>query len=89
MTVNKNNDIQEDTSSKVETEQVEVVSQRDNSSNDDLSFKNYSEKEDQKKKNIFVRFKDSIYQKPEKQENVWKLLTNLTNVQRITFVAGK
>lgn len=38
--------------------------------------------------NIFVRFWHSIYQKPTKRQNVWKLLTNLNNTQRITFTAG-
>lgn len=77
---------------KQEVEQVESVHRPENAGSvqdDDLSFKNYTEKEEQKKKNILVRFKDSIYQKPEKTENVWKLLTNLTNTQRITFAAGK
>lgn len=72
--------------SKQEIEQVEGVAE-DNMSADDLSFKNYTEKEN-KKKNIFIRFKDSIYTKPEKTENAWKLLTNLTNTQRITFAAA-
>lgn len=65
-------------SDKEEIEQVESVS----------SLKN-QETSPEKKKNIFVRFKDSIYQKPTKRENAWKLLTNLTNTQRITFAAGK
>jgi SHS family lactate transporter-like MFS transporter len=77
---------------KQEVEQVESIHQTENISyNDDLSFKNYTEKEEQKqnKKSIFIRFKDSIYQKPEKTQNVWHLLTNLDYTQRITFVAGK
>ncbi|CAO3653427.1 unnamed protein product [Mucor hiemalis] len=76
---------------KNEIDQVETVYQNENVS-EDLSFKNYTEKEEQreknKKKNIFIRFKDSIYHKPEKTENAWKLLTNLTNTQRITFAAA-
>jgi SHS family lactate transporter-like MFS transporter len=47
------------------------------------------EDEPPKKKNIFVRMKDSIYQKPERPENIWKLLTMLNHTQRITFAAGK
>jgi SHS family lactate transporter-like MFS transporter len=47
------------------------------------------EDEPPKKKNIFVRMKDSVYQKPEKTENIWKLLTMLNHTQRITFAAGK
>lgn len=70
-------------------EQVESVHSRDSPANDDLSFKEFSEKDEQKKKNIFIRFKDSIYSKPEKTQNAWHLLTNLTNTQRITFAAGK
>lgn len=62
-------------SDKEEIEQVEVRS--------------IEQEKPQKKKNIFIRFKDSIYQKPAKRENAWKLLTNLTNKQRITFAAGK
>lgn len=75
-----------DKNNKQEIEQVESVNQAD--AQDDLSFKQYAEKEEQKKKNLFIRIKDSIYQKPEKTENVWHLLTNLTNTQRITFAAG-
>jgi hypothetical protein len=41
-----------------------------------------------KKKNWLIRFKDSIYTKPESTPNVWHLLVNLNNTQRITFVAG-
>lgn len=71
-------------------ERVESVHSRDSPAvNDDLSFKEYAEKDEHKKKNIFVRFKDSIYSKPEKRQNAWHLLTNLTNTQRITFAAGK
>ncbi|KAG2199976.1 hypothetical protein INT47_000326 [Mucor saturninus] len=70
---------------KQEIEQVESVNGGDQ--NDDLSFKQYTEKEE-KKKSLFHRVKDSIYQKPEKTENVWHLLTNLTNTQRITFAAA-
>ncbi|KAG1107922.1 hypothetical protein G6F42_016186 [Rhizopus arrhizus] len=69
-------------------EQVESVHSRDSPANDDLSFKEFSEKDEQKKKNIFIRFKDSIYSKPEKTQNAWHLLTNLTNTQRITFAAA-
>lgn len=76
----------QDQSNKQEIEQVESVNQA--SQEDDLSFKQYAEKDEQKKKNIFLRLKDSIYHKPEKTDNVWHLLTNLTNTQRITFAAG-
>ncbi|KAI8968951.1 hypothetical protein BDF20DRAFT_135731 [Mycotypha africana] len=60
---------------------------------EDVDYKGVSEKtshheEDRTKKNIFLRFKDSIYSKPEKTENIWHLLTNLTNTQRITFAAA-
>lgn len=41
-----------------------------------------------KKKHWLIRFKDSIYTKPESTPNVWHLLVNLNNTQRITFVAG-
>lgn len=84
--MSKDQDIQ-----RKEIQQIESVYENDNPS-EDLSFKNYTEKEEQKerekKKNIFIRFKDSIYHKIEKTENAWKLLTNLTNTQRITFAAG-
>ncbi|OAD03182.1 hypothetical protein MUCCIDRAFT_156069, partial [Mucor lusitanicus CBS 277.49] len=70
-------------------ERVESVHSRDSPAvNDDLSFKEFSDKEEHKKKNIFIRFKDSIYSKPEKRQNAWHLLTNLTNTQRITFAAA-
>lgn len=78
----------QDKSTKQEIEQVESVNQV-NQSEDDLSFKQYTEKDEAKKKSIFIRFKDSIYQKPETTVNAWHLLTNLTNTQRITFAAGK
>jgi hypothetical protein len=35
------------------------------------------------------RIKNYLWQKPDKHENAWKLLTNLTSQQRITFTAGK
>ncbi|KAL0138813.1 major facilitator superfamily domain-containing protein [Mucor lusitanicus] len=42
-------------------ERVESVHSRDSPAvNDDLSFKEFSDKEEHKKKNIFIRFKDSI-----------------------------
>lgn len=85
--MSKDQDIQ-----RKDVQQIESVYENDNPS-EDLSFKNYTEKQEQKerekKKNIFIRFKDSIYHKPEKTENAWKLLTNLTNTQRITFAAGR
>ncbi|GAA5800708.1 hypothetical protein HPULCUR_006144 [Helicostylum pulchrum] len=73
-----------------EIEQVEITHSPDNPSDDDLSFKQFTEKEEEKlkKKNLLVRIKNSIYQKPEKTHNAWHLLTNLTNTQRITFAAG-
>jgi SHS family lactate transporter-like MFS transporter len=70
-----------------EVEQVESVYSKELNNGEDRSFEQYQEK--QKKKNIFIRFKDSIYSKPEKTHNAWHLLTNLTNTQRITFAAGK
>ncbi|GAA5809837.1 hypothetical protein MFLAVUS_003252 [Mucor flavus] len=78
------------TGDKAEIEQVESVHSPDNPSGDDLSFKQFTEKEEEKlqKKSLFVRFKNSIYQKPEKTHNAWHLLTNLTNTQRITFAAA-
>lgn len=78
----------EEKPTEAQIEQVESIHSRENPANDDLSFKEFSEKDEQKKKNIFIRFKDSIYSKPEKTQNAWHLLTNLTNTQRITFAAG-
>ncbi|OBZ82909.1 Carboxylic acid transporter [Choanephora cucurbitarum] len=66
---------QEKTPTKVHVEQVEhFPSEQRDSPNEH--------------KNIFVRFKDSIYTKPEKSPNPWHLLTNLTNTQRITFASA-
>lgn len=67
-----------------EVEQVESVRSKELNNSDDRSIVQYDEKQ-----NIFVRFRNSIYTKPEKTHNAWHLLTNLTNTQRITFVAGK
>jgi hypothetical protein len=47
-----------------------------------------NESESPKKQNIFKRFWGSIYHKPEKRQNAWKLLTNLTRQQQLTFAAG-
>ncbi|KAI8885568.1 MFS general substrate transporter [Backusella circina FSU 941] len=47
-----------------------------------------NESESPKSRNIFKRFWGSIYHKPEKQQNAWKLLTNLTRQQRLTFAAA-
>jgi SHS family lactate transporter-like MFS transporter len=82
--------VYKDTSNKNigEVEQVETVRPKDLDNGEDLSFEQYEEKQE-KKKNIFIRFKNSIYSKPEKTHNAWHLLTNLTNTQRITFAAGK
>ncbi|KAG2233836.1 major facilitator superfamily domain-containing protein [Thamnidium elegans] len=77
------------TGEKAEIEQVESI-HSDNPSDGDLSFKQYTEKEEErlKKKNLLVRIKNAVYQKPEKTHNAWHLLTNLTNTQRITFAAA-
>ncbi|KAI7906907.1 major facilitator superfamily domain-containing protein [Cokeromyces recurvatus] len=79
--------VEEKSNNKGEIEQVEAV-QSNEQRRDDSIFEEFSEKEENKKKNIFIRFKESIYSKPEKRENAWKLLTNLTNTQRITFAAA-
>jgi hypothetical protein len=51
------------------------------------------EKEQQETGNKIQRhlraWKQSIVRKPEQPVNVWHLLTNLNNTQRITFAAGK
>lgn len=78
----------EEKPTETQIERVESVHSRTNPANDDASFKAFSEKEQGKKKNIFLRFKDSIYSKPEHPQNAWHLLTNLNNTQRITFAAG-
>ncbi|KAL0078976.1 major facilitator superfamily domain-containing protein [Phycomyces blakesleeanus] len=44
--------------------------------------------QESKTRQILRKIKDSIYQKPEKPTNVWHLLTNLNNTQRITFAAA-
>ncbi|KAI8349679.1 major facilitator superfamily domain-containing protein [Blakeslea trispora] len=68
---------QEKNGAKSYVEQVEHISTEEQDSNNT------------KHKNIFIRFKDSIYTKPEKEgPSAWHLLINLTNTQRITFVAA-
>lgn len=68
---------QERQGSKEQVEEIEHISVNEKRS------------EEEPKKSWLIRIKDSIYTKPEKSPNVWHLLTNLNNTQRITFVAGK
>ncbi|KAI8979911.1 major facilitator superfamily domain-containing protein [Pilobolus umbonatus] len=44
--------------------------------------------EKQTKPGLLTRLKNHIYHKPEKSQNIWHLLTNLTSTQRITFTAA-
>lgn len=69
---------------KSEIEQVETVSSNEEKRAPSGSPITHS----QGSSNIFLRFWHSIYQKPLKRQNAWKLLTNLNNTQRVTFTAG-
>ncbi|KAI8384298.1 major facilitator superfamily domain-containing protein [Radiomyces spectabilis] len=54
----------------------------------DVEVEQIEKRQDSAVKRHLKAFRDSIYHKPEKPTNMWHLLTNLTNTQRITFAAA-